>query len=104
MYVSRKKNFTSKEVDEKHLYMKNSSTSKVLDVGKVILKMTCENLLTLTMYFITPDIVMTLKKKQISIIFFFDGKRFNLTEKQGIRKSIYAQFYIHCTSFMYLMS
>jgi len=45
-----------------------------------------------------------LKKKQISIIFFFDGKWFNLTEKQGIRKSIYAQFYIHCTSFMYLMS
>jgi hypothetical protein len=103
MYVSRKKNFTSKEVDEKHLYMKKSLISKVLDVGKVILKMTCENLLTLTMYFITLDIVMTLKKK-ISIIFFFDGKRFNLTEKQGIRKSIYAQFYIHCTSFMYLMS
>jgi hypothetical protein len=66
MYVSRKKNFTSKEVDEKHLYMKKSLTSKVLDVGKVILKMTCENLLTLTMYFITPDIVMTLKKKYLS--------------------------------------
>ena len=74
MYVSRKKNFTSKEVDEKHLYMKKSLTSKVLDVGKVILKMTCENLLTLTMYFITPDIVMTLKKNKYLSSFSLMGR------------------------------
>jgi hypothetical protein len=57
-----RKNSTFKEVDEEHLYIINSWTSNVLDVGKIILKMNYENLLTLTMYFVIPDIVMTLKK------------------------------------------
>jgi hypothetical protein len=34
-------------VDGENLYMKNSSTSKVLDVGNVILKITFEKLFTL---------------------------------------------------------
>jgi hypothetical protein len=38
---------TYKEVDGENLYMKNSSTSKVLGVGKVILKITFEKLFTL---------------------------------------------------------
>jgi hypothetical protein len=37
-----------KEMDEENLYMRNSSTSKVLVVGKVILKMTFEKLFTLS--------------------------------------------------------
>jgi hypothetical protein len=39
--------YTYKEVDGENLYMKNSSTSKVLDVGNVILKITFEKLFTL---------------------------------------------------------
>jgi hypothetical protein len=35
-----------KKMDGENLYMRNSSTSKVLDVGKVILKMTSKKLLT----------------------------------------------------------
>jgi hypothetical protein len=31
---------TYKEMDDQHLYIENSSTFKVLSVGKVILKMT----------------------------------------------------------------
>lgn len=38
--------FTYKEMDGKGLYMENSSTSKVLGVGKIILKMTSGKLLT----------------------------------------------------------
>jgi len=37
-----------KEMDEENLYMRNPSTSKVLVVGKVILKMTFEKLFTLS--------------------------------------------------------
>jgi hypothetical protein len=38
---------TYKKVDGENLYIKNSSTSKVLDIGKVILKMTFKKLLIL---------------------------------------------------------
>jgi hypothetical protein len=41
-----KKCFTCKEVDGENLYMKYSSTSKILSVGKVILKMTSIKLFT----------------------------------------------------------
>jgi hypothetical protein len=41
-----------KEVDGEHLYIRNSSASKILGVGKVILKMTFTKLLTLTICFI----------------------------------------------------
>jgi len=39
--------FTYKRLNGENLYMENSSTSKVLDVGRVILKMTSGKLLTL---------------------------------------------------------
>jgi len=39
--------FTYKRLNGENLYMENSSTSKVLDVGRVILKMTFGKLLTL---------------------------------------------------------
>ena len=39
--------FTYKKVDDEHLYMRNSSTSNILSVGKVILKMTFKKLLTI---------------------------------------------------------
>ena len=38
---------TYKKVDRENLYIENSSTSKVLDIGKVILKMTFKKLLIL---------------------------------------------------------
>jgi hypothetical protein len=38
---------TYKEVDGENLYLRNSSTSKVLGVRKIILKMNSENLSTL---------------------------------------------------------
>ena len=38
---------TYKKVDKENLYIENSSTSKVLDIGKVILKMTFKKLLIL---------------------------------------------------------
>jgi len=38
---------TYKEVDGEHLYMKNSLISKVLGIGKIILKMTYKKLVTL---------------------------------------------------------
>jgi len=48
--------FTYKEVDRENLYMVNSSTFKVLDVGKVTLKMTFEKLLTLNNVLHVADI------------------------------------------------
>jgi hypothetical protein len=39
--------FTYKEVDGENLYLRNSSTSKVLGVRKIILKMNSGNLSTL---------------------------------------------------------
>jgi hypothetical protein len=39
--------FTYKKVDDEHLYMRNSSTSNILSVGKVILKMISRKLLGL---------------------------------------------------------
>jgi len=47
-------------VDSEHLYMKNSSLSKVLGVRKVILKMTFEKLLTLNNKLHVTDIRMNL--------------------------------------------
>ena len=38
---------TYKKMDRENLYIENSSTSKVLDIGKVILKMTFKKLLIL---------------------------------------------------------
>ena len=38
---------TYKKVDRENLYIENSLTSKVLDIGKVILKMTFKKLLIL---------------------------------------------------------
>jgi hypothetical protein len=48
-YICAKKRMfsTYKKVDGENLYIKNSSTSKVLDIGKVILKMTFKKLLIL---------------------------------------------------------
>jgi hypothetical protein len=48
MYVVRRECFPlTKKVDKENIYMRNSSTSKVLSVGHVILKMIFGKLLTL---------------------------------------------------------
>lgn len=49
-----------KEVDAEHVYMKNSSISKVLYVEKVILKKTFKKLLTLNNVFHMVDIKIKL--------------------------------------------
>jgi hypothetical protein len=49
-----------KEMDGEHVYMKNSSTSKVLRVEKVILKKTFKKLLTLNNVFHVVDIKIKL--------------------------------------------
>jgi hypothetical protein len=48
-YICAKKRMfsTYKKVDRENLYIENSLTSKVLDIGKVILKMTFKKLLIL---------------------------------------------------------
>jgi hypothetical protein len=47
LYIPTRGYFSlTKKIDGENLYMRNSSTSKVLDVGKVILKMTSKKLLT----------------------------------------------------------
>ena len=47
MCVLRRRFFHLQKVDGEHLYMRNSSISKVLGIEKVIRKMTFEKLLTL---------------------------------------------------------
>jgi hypothetical protein len=58
MYAPRKECFfTYKEVDGENLYVRNSSTSKLLEVVKVILKITFEKLLTLNNALYIADII-----------------------------------------------
>jgi hypothetical protein len=49
--------FTYKEVDGENLYVRNSSTSKLLEVVKVILKITFGKLLTLNNALYIADII-----------------------------------------------
>jgi hypothetical protein len=58
-YVCTKKRvfFIYKEVDGENLYMRNSSTSKLLEVGNVILKITFGKLLTLNNALYIADII-----------------------------------------------
>jgi hypothetical protein len=58
-YVCTKKRvfFTYKEVDGENLYMRNSSTSKLLEVVKIILKITFGKLLTLNNALYIADII-----------------------------------------------
>lgn len=53
--------FTYKEVDGEYLYMDNKITFKVLDVGKVILKVTFQIFLIINNVLYVTDFIMNLK-------------------------------------------
>jgi len=71
-----------KEVDGEHLYIRNSSTSKVLGVGKFILKMTFEKLMTFNNVFYVDDIKMNLMSSSLlsknSFKLVFENEKFAL--------------------------
>jgi len=73
---------TYKEVDGEHLYIRNSSTSKVLGVGKFILKMTSEKLMTFNNVLYVDDIKMNLMSTSLlsknSFKLVFENEKFAL--------------------------
>lgn len=76
---------TYKEVDGEHLYIRNSSTSKVLGVGKFILKMTSEKLMTFNNVLYVDDIRMNLMSSSLlsknSFKLIFENEKFILLKK-----------------------
>jgi hypothetical protein len=71
-----------KEVDGEHLYIRNSSTSKVLGVGKFILKITSEKLMTFNNVLYVDDIKMNLMSSSLlsknSFKLVFENEKFAL--------------------------
>jgi hypothetical protein len=62
---------TYKEVNGEHLYVENSSISKVLSIGKVMLKKTSRKLFTLIICFMLVTLVSNslLSKKYFKMVF-----------------------------------
>ena len=67
---------TYKEVDGEHLYMKNSLISKVLGIGKIILKMTYKKLHTLNNILHVTDI-----RKDLVSVFLLGKNNFKMIVK-----------------------
>jgi hypothetical protein len=76
---------TYKEVDGEHLYIRNSSISKVLGVGKFILKMTSEKLMTFNNVLYVDDIKINLMSSSLlsknSFKLVFENEKFALLKK-----------------------